>query len=253
VQYVVQHPHYQFNTMMIKQSNTHYASDENIQTLMIGRLEDSGHSNVAARGVLTVYADIMLSKHVMTDVLEQYVLAHILKRDIWYYNADSPAEFPCLQYSLSSMHLGPPMRLQYCKILKHYNALLEQEQMAQTPIIANTRLEHSGLSINFSNAYSDQLQAPMHDAGTSDVRNRANLMFTGARQVRTWACLHARADHDNCEHQFLVVSIVCPLPACTSRTCNATVLCSPPLSFHVCSQRFRGRATRHRCYSYACS
>jgi hypothetical protein len=95
-----------------------YASDWKIRLLMHGQLEDSGHSNVAQADILQVYADIMRSKHVMSDVLEQYVLAHILKRDIWSYNADTPALFPCLQYAEKSVHTGSPLRIQYCKLLK---------------------------------------------------------------------------------------------------------------------------------------
>ena len=165
------------------------ASDEKIQTLMIGRLEDSGHSNVEASDVLQVYAEIMLSKHVMTDVLEQYVLAHLLKRDIWYYDADSPAQFPCLQYCADPMYGGDPLRVQYCKILKHYNALLEPELMAKTPMMANMRLENSWLSINFSNAYSVQFHAPMQPADTSDVHEQPFVHWRLSGQIM---CVHAR-------------------------------------------------------------
>ena len=168
---------------IVKYVVQHYASDQTIQTLMIGRLEDSGHSDVAAGDVVRVYERIMLSKHVMMDVLEQYVLAHLFKRDILHYDADSPAQFPCVQYSAQPLYGGIPFRVQYSKLLKHYNALLEPEIMAKTPILANMRLENSGLSINFSNAYSVQLHPPMQQAHTPDVHGRLSGQIM---------CVHAR-------------------------------------------------------------
>jgi hypothetical protein len=140
----------------------HYDTDEHMQLLMQGRLQDCGCADVAPGDIVRQYAVIMRSKHTMTDVLEQYVCSRFLKRDILTFNADKPATFPCLEYIDHSSYTDEPVRIQYSWRLQHCNAILSTERMAQLHRMSNVCLQSGGLSIIFSDAFS---RAVVNDAG----------------------------------------------------------------------------------------
>ena len=139
-----------------------YDTDEHLQLLMQGRLQDCGCTHVEPGDILRQYAVIMRSKHTMTDVLEQYVCSRFLKRDILTYDADKPATFPCLEYIDHSSYPDDPVRIQYSRRLQHFNAIVSSERMAHLHMMSNVCLQSGGLSIIFSNAFS---RVVVHDAG----------------------------------------------------------------------------------------